>query len=78
MRGGMAVVGGINLGPSFESIQNPIDVVEHWLSKGAATTLLPLSSRRGPVDLSDEAATKVQILYHSDAADALRKSLHDG
>jgi ATP-dependent Lon protease len=30
------------------------------------------------VDLSDEAATKVQILYYSDAADALRKALHEG
>jgi hypothetical protein len=30
------------------------------------------------MDLSDEAATKVQILYYSDAADALWKALHDG
>jgi ATP-dependent Lon protease len=78
LRGGMAVIGGINLGGSIEPIHNPIDVVEHALSKGAATVLVPVSSRRGLADLSDEAATKVQILYYSDAADALRKALHEG
>jgi ATP-dependent Lon protease len=78
LRGGMAVIGGINLGGSIEPVHNPIDVMEHALSKGAATVLMPVSCRRGLVDLSDEAATKVQILYYSDAADALRKALHDG
>jgi ATP-dependent Lon protease len=78
LRGGMAVIGGINLGGSIEPVHNPIDVVEHALSKGAATVLVPVSCRRRLVDLSDEAATKVQILYYSDAADALRKAMHDG
>jgi ATP-dependent Lon protease len=63
---------------SIEPGHNPIDVVEHALSKGRATVLVPVSCRRGLVDLSDEAATKVQILYYSDAADALRKVLHEG
>lgn len=78
LRGGMAVIGGINLGGSIEPVHNPVDVVEHAISKGAATVLVPVSCRRGLVDLSDEAATKVQILYYADAADALRKALHDG
>jgi ATP-dependent Lon protease len=78
LRGGMAVIGGINLGGSIEPVHNPIDMMEHALSKGATTVLVPVSCRRGLVDLSDEAATKVQILYYSDAADALRKALHEG
>ena len=78
LKGGMAVVGGINLGGSIEQMHNPIDVVEHALAKGATTVLLPVTCRRPLVDLSDEAATKVQLLYYADAGDALRKALHEG
>ena len=78
LKGGMAVVGGINLGGSIEPVHNPVDVVEHALSKGASTTVMPVSCRRQLVDLSDDVATKVQILFYSDAADALRKVLHEG
>lgn len=78
LKGGLVVVGGINLGGSIEPIHNPVDVVEHAMSKGVATVLLPVSCRRGLVDLSDDVATKVQILFYADAADALRKALHEG
>ncbi|NGM24330.1 BREX system Lon protease-like protein BrxL [Roseomonas stagni] len=78
LRGGMAVVGGLNLGGSVETVHNPVDVVEHALSKGAATVLMPVSARRLLMDLSDEAATRVQVLFYADAADALRKALHEG
>ena len=78
LKGGMAVVGGLNLGGSVEPVHNPVDVVEHALSKGAATVLMPVSARRALVDLSDDAATKVQVLFYADAADALRKALHEG
>jgi ATP-dependent Lon protease len=78
LRGGMAVVGGINLGGSIEQVHNAVDVVEHALSKGAATVLIPVACRRALVDLSDDMATKVQLLYYADAADALRKALHEG
>jgi ATP-dependent Lon protease len=76
LRGGMAVVGGINLGGSIEQVHNAVDVVEHALSKGAAMVLIPVTCRRALVDLSDDMATKVQLLYYADAADALRKALH--
>jgi ATP-dependent Lon protease len=39
--------------------------------------LMPISCRRGLVDLSDDVATKVQVLFYADAADALRKALHE-
>jgi ATP-dependent Lon protease len=78
LKGGMAVVGGINLGGSIEPVHNPVDIVEHALSKGASAVLMPISCRRALVDLSDEVATKVQVLFYSDAADAMRKVLHEG
>jgi ATP-dependent Lon protease len=77
LKGGLIVVGGINLGGSIEPIHNPIDVVELALEKGAATVMVPVSCRRMLVDLSDDVATKIQTLYYADAADALRKALHD-
>ena len=72
------VVGGLNLGGSVEAVHNPVDVVEHALSKGATTVLMPVTARRALMDLSDDAATKVQVLFYSDAPDALRKALHEG
>lgn len=77
LKGGIIIVGGINLGGSIEPIHNPIDVVELSLEKGATTVLMPVSCRRALVDLSDEVATKIQVLFYADAPDALRKSLHD-
>ncbi len=74
----MAIVGGINLGGSIEPVHNPIDVVEHALSKGTSTILMPVSCRRQLVDLSDDVVTKVQVLFYSDAADAPRKVLQEG
>jgi ATP-dependent Lon protease len=55
-----------------------ISVAEHALSEAGVTLLMSVSCRRGPVDLSDDVATKVQVLFCADAADALRKALHEG
>ena len=77
LRGGMAVAGNVSLGGSIEPIHNPVDVVELALAKGATYLLMPVACRKALVDLSDEAATKVQILFYSDASDALRKALVD-
>ncbi len=78
VKGGLVVVGGLNLGGSIERIHNPIDVVELAREKGAATVLMPVASRRSLVDLSDEVAARVQVVFYLDAADALRKVLHEG
>lgn len=77
LRGGLAIVGGVNLGGSIDPIHNPIDVVELALEKGAAAVLLPVSCRRPLIDLSDDVATKIQVFYYADTADALRKAVHD-
>lgn len=78
LKGGLAIIGGLNLGGSVETIHNPINVVELAMEKGAATVLMPVACRRQLVDLSDEAAARVQIVFYLDPADALRKALHDG
>jgi ATP-dependent Lon protease len=77
LKGGLILVGGINLGGSIEPVHNPIDVVELALEKGATLVLLPVSCRRALIELSDEVATKVQALFYADASDALRKAIHD-
>jgi ATP-dependent Lon protease len=78
LKGGLAIVGGLNLGGSVETVHNPVDVVELAIEKGASSVLMPVACRRQLVDLSDEAAAKVQIVFYLDPADALRKALHDG
>lgn len=50
LKAGKAVVGGINLGGSIEPVHNPIVVVEHALSMGATTVLMPISCRRALVN----------------------------
>ena len=77
LKGGLVMCGGITLGGSIEPIHNPIDVVELAMEKGANAVLVPVSSRRALIDLSDEVATKVQVLFYADASDALRKALHE-
>lgn len=77
LRGGLAIVGGLNLGGSIDPVHNAIDVVELAVEKGAGAILMPVSSRRQLIDLSDDMATKVQALFYSDPVDALRKAIHE-
>jgi ATP-dependent Lon protease len=62
---------------SVELVHNPIEVMELAMEKGAAMALLPVSSRRPLVNLSDDVAPRVQSLFYLDAADALRKALNE-
>ncbi len=78
LKGGLVIVGGINLGGSIEPVHNPIDIVELAMQKQASTVLMPVSTRRQLVDLSDEVATKVQVQFYADAPDAMRKAIHEG
>jgi len=78
LKGGLAVIGRLNLGGSIETVHNPLDLVELAIEKGATSVLMPVSCRRALIDLSDEAAAKVQTIFYLDPGDALRKALHDG
>jgi ATP-dependent Lon protease len=75
IKGGLAVTGGLNLGGSIETIFNPVAVVETAIEKGAASILMPISSRRQLNDLPDDLAAKITIHYYLDARDALLKAL---
>jgi ATP-dependent Lon protease len=75
LKGGTVVAGGLNLGGSIETIYNPVSVVEIAIEKGAASILMPISSRRQLNELPDELAAKITIHYYLDAKDALLKAL---
>ena len=75
VRGGLIIVGEINLGGSIEPVHNTVTLVEIAVEKGASAVLMPVSCRRQLFDLSDDMATKVDIQYYSDARDALLKSM---
>ena len=75
LKGGLIVVGGLNLGGSVEPLANAVGVVEAAVEKGAGTVLLPVSARRRLFDLSDDMATRVNLQFYGDAPDALFKAL---
>jgi ATP-dependent Lon protease len=75
VRGGLIIVGEINLGGSIEPISNPITIAEIAVEKGATALLMPVTSRRQLFDLSDDMATKIDIQFYSDARDALLKAI---
>ena len=74
-KGGLIVVGSLNLGGSVEMIPNPVVVAELAVEKGAIQLLMPISTRRQLLDLPDEMATKVNIVYYADPVDAFLKSI---
>ena len=75
LKGGLIVVGGLNLGGSIEPVYNVVSVVEAAADKGAKTILLPVTTRRQLIELDDEIATRVTVVFYSDARDALLKAL---
>ena len=75
IRGGLIVVGEINLGGSIEPIHNPVSLAEIAVEKGATALLMPVACRRQLFDLSDEMATKIDIQFYMDARDVLLKAL---
>ena len=77
IRGGLIIVGEINLGGSIESIPAPVSLAEIAVEKGPSALLMPVSCRRQLIDLSDDMATKIDIQFYSDAKDALLKAIVD-
>nr|WP_127881954.1 BREX system Lon protease-like protein BrxL [Pseudomonas carnis] len=77
VRGGLIIVGEINLGGSIEPVHNAVTIAEIAVEKGATSLLIPVACRRQLVDLSDDMATKIDIQFYSDAKDALLKAMAD-
>ena len=75
IKGGLVVVGNLNLGGSIDPIHNAVSVAELAIEKGASTLLMPVSARKQLNDLPDDLVTKVNILYYTDAREALLKAM---
>ena len=75
VRGGLIVIGEINLGGSIEPVHNPVSIAEIAVERGASALLIPVACRRQLYDLSDDMATKIDIQFYSDAGDALLKAM---
>ncbi len=75
LRGGLIVIGGLNLGGAIEPVPNALAVAELAIEKGAIALLAPISARRQLNELSDDMATKLSVLYYGDAREALVKAL---
>jgi ATP-dependent Lon protease len=77
IKGGLVVVGQLNLGGSLDSVYNAVSLAELAVEKGAETLLIPLNARKQLNDLSDEMVTKINIQYYTDLKDCLIKSILD-
>lgn len=75
VKGGLIVVGEINLGGSIEPVHNPVSIAEMAVEKGASVLLMPVSCRRQLIDLSDDMATRIDVQFYADARDALLKAI---
>jgi ATP-dependent Lon protease len=75
LRGGLVVVGGLNLGGRIDPLYNAIDIAEVAVENGATVVLMSVSARKQLFDLSDDLATKVNIVFYNDAREALIKAI---
>jgi len=75
VRGGLILVGEINLGGSIEPIHNAVTLAEIAVEKGATALVMPVACRRQLLDLSDDMATRIDIQFYADAKDALLKAM---
>ena len=76
-KGGIVIVGQLNLGGSLDMVYNAVNLAEIAVEKGATTLLIPLNARKQLNDLSDEMITKINIQYYTDLKDCLVKALLD-
>lgn len=77
IKGGLVIVGQLNLGGSLDPIYNAVNLAELSVEKGASTLLIPLNARKQLNELSDEMITKINIQYYTDLKDCLIKALMD-
>lgn len=74
-KGGLIIVGQLNLGGSLDSVYNAVNLAELAVEKGATTLLIPLNARKQLNELSDDMITKINIQYYTDLKDCLIKAL---
>ncbi len=76
-KGGLVIVGQLNLGGSIDMVYNAVNLAELSVEKGATTILIPLNARKQLNELSDDMITKINIQYYTDLKDCLIKALMD-
>jgi ATP-dependent Lon protease len=64
-----------HLGGGIDPVHNAVSIAERAVERGATTLLVPVSARRQLVEMTDEMAAKLSVLYYTDAPDALLKAL---
>jgi len=74
-RGGLIIVGSLNLGGSLEMLPNAVALVEIAIDKQAAVLLMPVAARRQLNELPDELWTQINIEFYSEPCDAFFKAL---
>jgi ATP-dependent Lon protease len=74
-KGGLVIVGQLNLGGSLDMVYNAVNLAEIAVEKGATTLLIPLNARKQLNELSDDMITKINIQYYTDLKDCLVKAL---
>ncbi len=77
IKGGLVIVGQLNLGGSLDNVYNAVNLAELAVEKGASSILVPLNARKQLNDLSDSMITKINIQYYTDLKDCLVKALLD-
>ena len=75
LKGGVVIVGGLNLGGSVDPVYSAVSVVELAIEKGGGYILMPVSARKPLNELPDDLVTKITLVYYSDPRDALIKAL---
>ncbi len=74
-KGGMVIVGQLNLGASLDLAYGAVNIAEIAVEKGATTLLIPLNARKQLNELSDDMITKINIQYYIDLRECLVKTL---
>jgi ATP-dependent Lon protease len=72
-KGGLVIVGQLNLGGSIDLVYNAVNLAELSVEKGATTILIPLNACKQLNELSDDIITKINIQYYTDLKDCLIK-----
>lgn len=74
-RGGLIIVGSLNLSGSLEMLPNAVALVEIAIEKQAAVLLMPAAARRQLNELPDELWTEINIEFYGEPSDAFFKAL---
>jgi ATP-dependent Lon protease len=76
LRTGLLVVGELPQ-EGGEAVKHPVDFIGALVEQGARGVLLPVSWRRVAAGISDEMATRLEIVFFADVRDALGKALQE-